>query len=155
MENQDALRDIAIRARHSAVTVLLTGIDSAKAAAAAAALATELGREVYRVDLGQVVSKYIGETEKNLRQLFDAAESSGAVLFFDEADALFGSRTDVKDAHDRYANSDLTYLIQRLEAYEGLAILATNRKGSLDEAFTRRIRGLVVVPGDSDSARSA
>jgi len=82
------------------------------------------------------VSKYIGETEKNLRRLFDAAEDGGAVLFFDEADALFGKRSEVRDSHDRYANIEVSYLLQRLEAYQGLAILATNMKSGLDEAFT-------------------
>jgi SpoVK/Ycf46/Vps4 family AAA+-type ATPase len=144
--DRKALREVAARARQAPLTALLTAADGASAAKAAEALASELGRELYRVDLSQVVSKYIGETEKNLRQLFDAAESRGAVLFFDEADALFGKRTDVKDAHDRYANLEVSHLIERLEAYNGLAILATNRKGSLDEAFTRRIK-YVELPG--------
>ena len=143
---QAALRDVAIRARRSATTAVLSGLDTESAAEAAAALANELGRELYRVDLSRVVSKYIGETEKNLARLFDDAEAGGAVLFFDEADALFGKRTEVKDAHDRYANIDVSYLIERLEAYNGLVVLASNRKGALDEAFTRRIRNLVSVP---------
>ena len=143
---QAALRDVAIRARRSATTAVLSGLDTESAAEAAAALANDLGRELYRVDLSRVVSKYIGETEKNLARLFDDAEAGGAVLFFDEADALFGKRTDVKDAHDRYANIDVSYLIERLEAYNGLVVLASNRKGALDEAFIRRIRNLVSVP---------
>jgi len=98
------------------------------------------------VDLAGVVSKYIGETEKNLRRVFDAAEQSGAILFFDEADALFGKRTEVKDSHDRYANIEVNYLLQRMEDYRGLAILATNRKSSLDRAFMRRLRFLVDFP---------
>ena len=110
---------------------------------ATAMLANELGQDVYRVDLGQVVSKYVGETEKNLSRVFDEAQRAGAVLFFDEADALFGTLTDVKDAHDRYANLDISYLLERLEQYQGLAILATNRRANLDEAFMRRVRHVV------------
>jgi SpoVK/Ycf46/Vps4 family AAA+-type ATPase len=93
-----------------------------------------------------VVSKYIGETEKNLRRLFDAAENGGAILFFDEADALFGKRSEVKDSHDRYANIEINYLLQRMEAYRGLAILATNMKRALDQAFMRRLRFVVNFP---------
>jgi SpoVK/Ycf46/Vps4 family AAA+-type ATPase len=109
-------------------------------------LANELGLDLYRIDLSQVVSKYIGETEKNLRRVFDAAQSAGAVLLFDEADALFGKRSDVKDSHDRYANIEVSYLLQRMEAYRGLAILTTNMKNALDPAFTRRIRFVVQFP---------
>jgi len=93
-----------------------------------------------------VVSKYIGETEKNLRSVFDAAEESGAILFFDEADALFGKRSEVRDSHDRYANIEVNYLLQRMEDYRGLAILCTNRRSSLDRAFLRRLRFLVEFP---------
>ena len=93
-----------------------------------------------------MVSKYIGETEKNLRRLFDAAEDGGAILFFDEADALFGKRSEVKDSHDRYANIEINYLLQRMEAYRGLAILATNMKSALDTAFLRRLRFVVNFP---------
>ena len=93
-----------------------------------------------------MVSKYIGETEKNLRRLFDAAEDGGAILFFDEADALFGKRSEVKDSHDRYANIEINYLLQRMESYRGLAILATNMKSALDQAFMRRLRFIVNFP---------
>ena len=93
-----------------------------------------------------MVSKYIGETEKNLRKLFDAAEGGGAILFFDEADALFGKRSEVKDSHDRYANIEVNYLLQRLESFQGLAILATNMKGALDSAFLRRLRFVITFP---------
>ena len=93
-----------------------------------------------------MVSKYIGETEKNLRRVFDAAEASGAMLLFDEADALFGKRTEVKDSHDRYANIEVSYLLQRMEAYRGLAILTTNHRSSLDPAFLRRLRFVVQFP---------
>src|SRR5207244_1155068 len=113
---------------------------------AAEVLAGHLCLDLYRIDLAGVVSKYIGETEKNLRKVFDAAEESGAILFFDEADALFGTRTEVKDSHDRYANIEINYLLQRMEEYRGLAVLATNRKAALDRAFLRRLRFLVDVP---------
>jgi SpoVK/Ycf46/Vps4 family AAA+-type ATPase len=96
--------------------------------------------------LSSVVSKYIGETEKNLRRVFDAAEESGAILLFDEADALFGKRSEVTDSHDRYANIEVSYLLQRMEAYRGLAILTTNMKSALDGAFLRRIRFVVQFP---------
>ena len=106
-------------------------------------LANHLQLSLYRIDLSAVVSKYIGETEKNLRRLFDAADDGGALLFFDEADALFGKRSEVKDSHDRYANIEINYLLQRMEAYRGLAILATNMKTALDQAFLRRLRFIV------------
>jgi AAA+ superfamily predicted ATPase len=110
---------------------------------AAEALAGELGLELYRIDLSATVSKYIGETEKNLRRVFDAAEESGAILLFDEADALFGKRSEVKDSHDRYANIEVSYLLQRMEAYRGLAILTTNHRAALDTGFQRRLRFVV------------
>ena len=110
---------------------------------------------IYRIDLSAVVSKYIGETEKNLRKLFDAAEDGGAILFFDEADALFGKRSEVKDSHDRYANIEINYLLQRMEAYRGLAILATNMKGALDSAFVRRLRFVVNFPFPGPTERVA
>jgi hypothetical protein len=113
---------------------------------AAEVLANELRLNLYRIDLSAVVSKYIGETEKNLRRLFDAAEDGGAILFFDEADALFGKRSEVKDSHDRYANIEINYLLQRIESYRGLAILATNMKSALDTAFMRRLRFVVNFP---------
>jgi SpoVK/Ycf46/Vps4 family AAA+-type ATPase len=102
-----------------------------------------------------VVSKYIGETEKNLRRLFDAAEDGGAILFFDEADALFGRRSEVKDSHDRYANIEINYLLQRMESYRGLAILATNMKSALDSAFMRRLRFIVNFPFPGPAQRRA
>ena len=113
---------------------------------AAEAIAAELALPLYRIDLSQAVNKYIGETEKNLRRLFDAADSADVILFFDEADALFGKRTEVKDAHDRYANLEVSYLLERMERFKGLAILATNRKKDLDEAFLRRLRFVVEFP---------
>jgi SpoVK/Ycf46/Vps4 family AAA+-type ATPase len=122
---------------------------------AAEAIANELTLNLYRIDLSQVVSKYIGETEKNLRRLFDSAEDGGAILFFDEADALFGKRSEVKDSHDRYANIEINYLLQRMEAFQGLAILATNAKSALDPAFVRRLRFIVDFPYPGPAERKA
>ncbi len=113
---------------------------------AAEAMACELALPMFRIDLSQVVNKYIGETEKNLKRLFDAASAADAILFFDEADALFGKRTEVKDAHDRYANLEISYLLERMERFQGLAILATNRRKDLDEAFLRRLRFVIEFP---------
>jgi SpoVK/Ycf46/Vps4 family AAA+-type ATPase len=113
---------------------------------AAQALARELAAPLYRVDLAAVASKYIGETEKNLDRIFRAAERSGAILLFDEADALFGKRSEVKDSHDRYANIEVNYLLQRIEAFGGLAILSTNSKSAIDEAFLRRLRFVIEFP---------
>lgn len=130
----------AKRARGLSINALFAGESGTGKTMAAEVLANDLRLSLFRIDLSAVVSKYIGETEKNLRRLFDAAEDGGAILFFDEADALFGKRSDVKDSHDRYANIEINYLLQRIEAYRGLAILATNRKSALDQAFMRRIR---------------
>ncbi|MFD9118736.1 ATP-binding protein [Streptomyces bottropensis] len=121
---------------------------------AAEVIAGELRLDLYRVDLSQVVSKYIGETEKNLRGVFDAAEAGGAVLLFDEADALFGKRSEVKDSHDRHANIEVGYLLQRIEAYRGLAVLTTNLKDTLDPAFLRRLRFALHFPFPDASARA-
>jgi len=109
-------------------------------------IARELGLPLYRVDLSAVVSKYVGETEKNLSRVFDLAAESGAILLFDEADALFGKRAAVKDSHDRYANLEVNYLLQRLEAFTGLAILAANLQQNIDAAFLRRIRFVIDFP---------
>jgi len=128
------------------ISALFAGESGTGKTLAAEVLAGELGLDLYRIDLSAVVSKYIGETEKNLEQLFAAAETSGAVLLFDEADALFGKRSEVKDSHDRYANIELAYLLQRMESYRGLSILTTNLKSSLDTAFLRRIRFVVQFP---------
>ena len=125
------------------ITVIFLGINRKKKIMAAEALATELHMDLFRIDLSQVVNKYVGETEKNLRKVFDAAEDGGAILFFDEADSLFGSRSEVRDSHDRYGNIEISYLLERVERYKGLAILATNRKEDLDDAFIRRIRFIV------------
>jgi hypothetical protein len=128
------------------ISALFAGPSGTGKTMAGEVLAHELRLDLYRIDLSQVVSKYIGETEKNLRRVFDAAEGGAAILLFDEADALFGKRSEVKDSHDRYANIEVGYLLQRMEAYRGLAILTTNRKESLDTAFLRRIRFVAEFP---------
>jgi hypothetical protein len=128
------------------IATLFSGESGTGKTLAAEVLANSLGLALFRIDLSAVVSKYIGETEKNLRKLFDAAEDIGAILLFDEADALFGKRSDVKDSHDRYANIEVSYLLQRMEAYRGLAILTTNHKAALDAAFQRRLRFVVHFP---------
>lgn len=132
--------------RGRGINALFAGPSGTGKTMAAEVLANHLQLDLYRIDLSGVVSKYIGETEKNLRRVFDAADRSGAILFFDEADALFGKRTEVKDSHDRYANIEVNYLLQRMEDYRGLAILATNMKSALDSAFLRRLRFLVQFP---------
>jgi ATPase family associated with various cellular activities (AAA) len=128
------------------ISALFAGLSGTGKTMAAEVLASQLRLDLYRIDLSAVVSKYIGETEKNLRQVFDAAESSGAILLFDEADALFGKRSDVKDSHDRHANIEVSYLLQRMESYRGLAILTTNLPDALDTAFLRRIQFIVQFP---------
>lgn len=128
------------------ITALFTGESGTGKTMASEVLANELHLDLYKIDLSQVVNKYIGETEKNLKKIFDAAEEGGAILLFDEADALFGKRSEVKDSHDRYSNIEVSYLLQRMEAYRGLAILTTNMKSALDKAFIRRIRFIVQFP---------
>jgi SpoVK/Ycf46/Vps4 family AAA+-type ATPase len=128
------------------LSTLFAGPSGTGKTMAAEVMAGVLALDLYRIDLSAVVSKYIGETEKNLRRVFDAAESGGAVLLFDEADALFGRRSEVKDSHDRFANIEVSYLLQRMEAYRGLAILTTNLKEALDSAFLRRLRFVVQFP---------
>jgi hypothetical protein len=137
------------------ITALFAGESGTGKTMAAEVLANELHLDLYRIDLSSVVSKYIGETEKNLRRVFDAAEESGAILLFDEADALFGKRSEVKDSHDRYANIEVSYLLQRMEAYRGLAILTTNMKASLDQAFQRRLRFVIHFPFPDAPQREA
>ena len=160
---QDQLRAIALHMRQRArvyedwgfagktsrglgISALFAGSSGVGKTMAAEVLARELHLDLYRVDLSSVVSKYIGETEKNLHRVFDTAEEGGVILLFDEADALFGKRSDVKDSHDRYANIETSYLLQRMEAYQGLAILTTNMQEVLDTAFLRRLRFLVQFP---------
>ena len=157
------LRDMTVHLRHRSrvyetwgfaakgtrglgLSALFAGASGTGKTMAAEVLANELRLDLYRIDLSQVVSKYIGETEKNLRRVFDAAEEGGAILLFDEADALFGKRTEVRDSHDRYANIEVSYLLQRMENYRGLAILTTNMKSALDTSFLRRLRFIVHFP---------
>jgi hypothetical protein len=167
-----ALRQVVVHARHrvtvqyewgfaehshrgAGIATLFTGESGTGKTMAAEVLANELGADLFRVDLSAVVSKYIGETEKNLRRIFDAAEDSGALLLFDEADALFGKRSEVRDSHDRYANIEVSYLLQRMEAYRGLAILTTNNRKALDTAFQRRLRFVVHFPFPDVAQREA
>ena len=133
-------------ARAKGVRVLFTGKNRAGGLVAAEILASALRINLYDIDLSAVANKYIGETEKNLKRVFDAAEQGGAALLFDEADALFGKRTGVKDSHDRYANIEVNYLLQRIEHYQGLVILTTNSRGRLDAAFLRRFHFIIRVP---------
>jgi hypothetical protein len=128
------------------ISVLFAGAPGTGKTMAAEVLASELDLPMYRIDLSQVVNKYIGETEKNLKRIFDAADVSDALLLFDEADAIFGKRMEARDAHDRYANLEISYLLDRMERFKGLAVLATNRKKDLDEAFLRRLRYIIEFP---------
>jgi hypothetical protein len=141
-------------ARGLGVSALFEGVSGTGKTMAAEVLAADLGLDLYRIDLSQVVSKYIGETEKNLARVFAAAESGGAILLFDEADALFGKRSEVRDSHDRYANVEVSYLLTRMESYDGLAILTTNAKDAIDAAFMRRIRFVVrfAFPDEAERA---
>jgi hypothetical protein len=165
------LRQIAAQVRHRAtvyetwgfaakcsrglgISALFSGPSGTGKTMAGEVLANELRLDLYRIDLACVVSKYIGETEKNLRRVFDAAENSGAILLFDEADAIFGKRSEVKDSHDRYANIEVSYLLQRMETYRGLAILTTNLKSALDSAFLRRLRFIVQFPFPGPAERA-
>jgi hypothetical protein len=160
---KNILRQIAAHARHRltvyqhwgfatkgarglGISALFAGESGTGKTMAAEVLASQLRLDLYRIDLASVVSKYIGDTEKNLRRVFDAAEDSGAILLFDEADALFGKRSEVRDSHDRYANIEVSYLLQRMEAYRGLAVLTTNMKAALDVAFQRRLSFVVRFP---------
>ena len=137
------------------LSALFAGPSGTGKTLAAEVLAGELRLDLYRIDLSSVVSKYIGETEKNLKQVFDAAEAGGVLLLFDEADALFGKRAEVKDSHDRYANIEVGYLLQRMESFQGLAILTTNLKSSLDKAFQRRLRFTIDFPFPDAAQREA
>ncbi|HLV34691.1 MAG TPA: ATP-binding protein [Spirillospora sp.] len=133
-------------APNAGVSALFAGESGTGKTMSAEVIARDLGLVLYKIDLSSVVSKYIGETEKNLSVIFEEAQASNAILFFDEADALFGKRSEVKDAHDRYANIEIAYLLQRIETYDGIAILATNLRQNLDEAFTRRLDFVIDYP---------
>ena len=135
------------------ITTLFVGDSGTGKTMTAGVIASELNLDLFKIDLSMVVNKYIGETEKNLKKIFDAAEVGGAILLFDEADALFGKRSEVKDSHDRYANIEVGYLLQRMEEYRGLAILTTNMKDSLDRAFLRRLRFVVNFPAPDKQSR--
>jgi len=137
------------------VTILFAGPPGTGKTMAAEVIAADLGLDLYKIDLSTIISKYIGETEKNLERIFSEAENSNAILFFDEADALFGKRSEVRDSHDRYANIEISYLLQRMEAYNGVTILATNLRANLDDAFTRRLQFAVEFPfpGEADQVR--
>ena len=135
------------------VNALFAGPSGTGKTMAAEIIATRSGLDLYKIDLSGVVSKYIGETEKNLDRIFAEAETANAILFFDEADALFGKRSEVADAHDRYANIEIGYLLQRMEEYEGVAILATNLRQNLDDAFVRRLPFVVDFPFPEEDDR--
>ncbi len=135
------------------VSALFAGPSGTGKTMAAEIIANELGLDLYKIDLSGVVSKYIGETEKNLDRIFTTAENANAILFFDEADALFGKRSEVRDSHDRYANIETSYLLQKMEQYEGVAILATNLRQNLDEAFTRRLQFIIEFPFPDEAQR--
>ncbi len=165
-----ALQGLAARARHRdtvltdwrmrrgggrgrGVTALFAGDSGTGKTMSAEVIATELGLDLYTVNLATVVDKYVGETEKNLERIFSEAGGVNAVLFFDEADAIFGKRSDVRDAHDRYANIESAYLLQRLESFDGLAILATNLRANIDDAFTRRLDAIIDFPAPTPDLR--
>lgn len=141
-------------ALNKGVCALFAGASGTGKTMAAEIISGELGLDLYKIDLATVVSKYIGETEKNLERIFTTAETANAVLFFDEADALFGKRSDVRDAHDRYANIEIAYLLQRMEEYDGVAILATNLRQNVDNAFLRRLHFIVEFPMPDEAHRA-
>jgi SpoVK/Ycf46/Vps4 family AAA+-type ATPase len=140
-------------ARGTGLTTLFAGASGTGKTFAAEILGKELGLDLYKIDLSGVVSKYIGETEKNLNKIFTEAQDSNAILFFDEADALFGKRSEVKDAHDRYANIEVAYLLQKMEEHDGIVILATNLKKNMDDAFIRRMRFIIEFPFPDEKNR--
>ena len=141
--------------RGTGVTALFAGDSGTGKTMAAEVIAGDLGLDLYTVNLATVVDKYIGETEKNLERIFTEASRVSAVLLFDEADAIFGKRSEVRDAHDRYANIESAYLLQRMETFDGLAVLATNLRANLDDAFTRRLDMVVDFPLPDEAARLA
>ncbi len=141
--------------RGKGVTALFAGESGTGKTMSAEVIAGELGLDIYKVNLATVVDKYVGETEKNLERIFTEASEVNAVLLFDEADAIFGKRGEVKDAHDRYANIESAYLLQRMETFDGLAVLSTNLRANIDDAFTRRLDAIVDFPEPDEAARLA
>lgn len=152
---KDVRRDTTNSIGRVGVTVLFVGPNSGAKAVASSVLANRLDLKLYRIDLSRVVSKYIGETEKNLRRIFDEAERDNAILFFDEADALFGRRSEIKDAHDRFAKIEIGYLRGLIEHYRGVAILATNTESNIDQKFLRRLRFVVEFPLPDEGQRKS
>jgi SpoVK/Ycf46/Vps4 family AAA+-type ATPase len=141
------------QARGVGINVLFAGPSGTGKTMAADIMANELGIDLYKIDLSAIVSKYIGETEKNLDRIFEEGKTANAILFFDEADALFGKRSEVRDSHDRYANIEIAYLLQKMEEYDGLVILATNLKKNMDEAFARRMHFSIEFPMPEEDDR--
>jgi|SRR5678816_202462 len=146
LKNYYGVADRNLDRRQSGLAALFNGSSRADGQAAAALLGRESGMEVYNIKLADIVSEYIGETEKNIDRVFAQAKGQQWILFFDEADALFGKRTEPKDSHDRYANTELNYLLQRIAEYNGLVIIATNIKSNIDDPFTRRFRYIIDFP---------
>lgn len=145
--NEVLMKDPTLRKRvKPGYRVLFYGPPGTGKTLAATLLGKQTGKDVFRIDLSRVISKYIGETEKNLSGLFDRAEDKNWILFFDEADALFGKRTDIRDAHDKYANQEVAFLLQRIESFNGVVILATNQRGNIDDAFVRRFQSIIHFP---------
>ena len=137
----------------SGLNLLFTGESGTGKTMAAAIIANELEMEIFKIDLSLLVSKYIGETEKNINRIFHEAKTSNAIIFFDEADAIFGKRTEIKDAHDRYANVEVSYLLQKLEEHDEIVILASNLKHNIDDAFIRRMHFIVEFPFPNEKER--
>ena len=144
--NQNEKSPPAGKKKNKKNSILFYGSKKSGKYTIATMLANQAGKELYKVDLSKLVSKYIGETEKNLSKIFKQAEDKGWILFFDEADALFGKRTEVKDSHDRYANQEVAYLLQKIEAHNGLVILSSNMKNNIDDAFVRRLNSIINFP---------
>jgi SpoVK/Ycf46/Vps4 family AAA+-type ATPase len=156
VEQPVVMEDWGFGRRHTrgkGVSALFAGPSGTGKSTAADLIAGELGLQLLKIDLSQVVSKYIGETEKNLERVFSAAENANAILFFDEADALFGKRSEVRDSHDRYANVEIAYLLERMEEYDGVAILATNLSQNMDDAFVRRLSFVIQFPFPTEADR--
>jgi hypothetical protein len=145
---------LTTESENASMTALFAGASGTGKTMASQLIAAGLGVDLYRVDMSRVVSKYIGDTEKNLGRVFDAAKGSGAVLLFDEADALFGKRSEVRDSHDRYANIEVNYLLQRMEDHDGPVILTTKRKQNIDTAFMRRLQYIVDFPLPNTSGQA-